>query len=77
MHEAPFGKRRNSLSLEETHLWGFWWKITGNREDLEKQRSIDPFPPAQLKLGLLIDFGGNLLKGNIEPLVNGLDTLSL
>lgn len=27
---------------------------------------------SQLKLGLLINFGGDLLKGNIEQLVNGL-----
>lgn len=27
---------------------------------------------SQLKLGLLINFGGDLLKGNIERLVNGL-----
>ena len=32
---------------------------------------------AQLKLGLLINFGGNLLKGNIDRLVNGLDEFSL
>jgi hypothetical protein len=32
---------------------------------------------AQLKLGLLINFGGNFLKGNIERLVNGLDEPSL
>jgi len=32
---------------------------------------------AQLKLGLLINFGGILLKGNIERLVNGLDETSL
>lgn len=31
---------------------------------------------SQLKLGLLINFGGNLLKGNIERLVNGLDESS-
>ena len=31
---------------------------------------------AQLKLGLLINFGGNFLKGNIERLVNGLDESS-
>lgn len=28
---------------------------------------------SNLKLGLLINFGGELLKGNIERLVNGLD----
>jgi len=28
---------------------------------------------SQLKLGILINFGGALLKGNIERLVNGLD----
>lgn len=28
---------------------------------------------ARLKLGLLINFGGNLLKGNIDRLVHGLD----
>ena len=32
---------------------------------------------AQLKLGLLIHFGGNLLKGNIDRLVNGLGEPSL
>ncbi len=32
---------------------------------------------AQLKLGLLINFGGNLLKGNIDRLVNGLGEPSL
>jgi GxxExxY protein len=32
---------------------------------------------SQLKLGLLINFGGTLLKGNIERLVNGLDEPSL
>jgi GxxExxY protein len=32
---------------------------------------------AQLKLGLLINFGGYFLKGNIERLVNGLDEPSL
>jgi len=31
----------------------------------------------QLKLGLLINFGGSLLKGNIERLVNGLDEPTL
>jgi len=32
---------------------------------------------SQLKLGLLINFGGELLKGNIERLVNELDELRL
>jgi GxxExxY protein len=32
---------------------------------------------SQLKLGLLINFGGELLKGNIERLVNELDELTL
>lgn len=32
---------------------------------------------SHLKLGLLINFGGSLLKGNIDRLVNGLDEPSL
>ena len=32
---------------------------------------------SHLKLGLLINFGGELLKGNIERLVNELDELIL
>ena len=32
---------------------------------------------SHLKLGLLINFGGELLKGNIERVVNGLDEFTL
>lgn len=32
---------------------------------------------AELKLGLLINFGGEVLKGNIHRLVNGLDEATL
>jgi GxxExxY protein len=44
---------------------------------VHKKQVLTYLKLSHLKLGLLINFGGELLKGNIERLVNELDELTL
>ena len=44
---------------------------------VHKKQVLTYLKLSHLKLGLLINFGGELLKGNIQRLVNELDELTL
>ena len=45
--------------------------------EIHKKQVLTYLKLSHLKLGLLINFGGELLKGNIQRLVNELDELTL